>query len=130
MVRQGPKEGLSSWGILQDRPEGYKVYYGTASRTYGPPIDVGNVTTCMVPGLTQGVTYYFAVTAYDPSYNESGYSDEVYGMVASAAPEIVSAPNVLTGPASGVSGDSYTLHNRWFCFKLERCCGIPIRLER
>ena len=26
---------------------GYRVYYGTASRSYGPPVDVGNVTTCM-----------------------------------------------------------------------------------
>ena len=35
---------------------GYKVYYGTAAGTYGTPIDVGNVTTYTVPGLTDGAT--------------------------------------------------------------------------
>ena len=29
------------------------------------------------PGLSAGATYYFAVTAYDVSRNESGYSAEV-----------------------------------------------------
>ncbi len=42
---------------------GYKVYYGTASRTYGSRVDVGNTTMSTVTGLKQGVTYYFAVTA-------------------------------------------------------------------
>ena len=35
---------------------GYKVHYGTASRIYGIPIDVGDVTTYTLNGLTQGVT--------------------------------------------------------------------------
>jgi hypothetical protein len=56
---------------------GYKVYYGTASRTYGPPIDVANVTTCTLTGLDPRYTYYFAVTAYDTSNRESSFSDEV-----------------------------------------------------
>ncbi len=60
---------------------GYKVYYGTGSRSYGPPIDVRNATTFTVLGLTKGVTYYFAVTAYDSYNNESDYSNEVYGSV-------------------------------------------------
>jgi fibronectin type 3 domain-containing protein len=55
---------------------GYKVYYGTASRTYSQNIDVGNVTTYAVNNLTDGATYYFAVTAYDTSSNESAYSNE------------------------------------------------------
>jgi hypothetical protein len=87
---------------------GYKVYYGTASEIYGLSIDVGNVTTCTVLGLTQGVTYYFAVTAYDSSDSESGYSNEVYGMLAPTVPETISAPNVLSGPTSGVTGSSYS----------------------
>jgi hypothetical protein len=87
---------------------GYKVYYGTASRTYGPPIDVGNVTIYTVPALMQGVTYYFALTAYDSYDNESGYSNEVYGMVTPTVPEIVRVPNVLSGPTTGVVGSSYT----------------------
>ncbi len=83
---------------------GYRVYYGTASRSYGLPIDVGNVTTCTVPGLTPGVTYYFAITAYDISHNESGYSNEVFGMVTPSALENVSVPNTPKGPTSGVVG--------------------------
>jgi hypothetical protein len=86
---------------------GYKVYYGTASRTYGLPIVVGNVTTCTVPGLTRGVTYYFAVTAYNTSHNESGYSNEVYGVLTPSVPETVSAPGVLRGPRGGTTGSSY-----------------------
>jgi hypothetical protein len=55
---------------------GYKLYYGTASGTYAQNINVGNVTTYTVPTLTDGLTYYFAVTAYDTASNESGYSNE------------------------------------------------------
>ncbi len=55
---------------------GYKIYYGTASRTYSQPIDVGNVTTYFMGGFADGKTYYFAVKAYDTARNESGYSIE------------------------------------------------------
>jgi hypothetical protein len=59
---------------------GYRVYYGTAPGTYnqapGAGINVGNVLTYTVTGLTSG-TYYFAVTAFDSSNNESDYSNEV-----------------------------------------------------
>lgn len=43
---------------------GYKVYVGTAPRTYSQVWDVGNVTQHTVTGLTVGVSYYFSVTAY------------------------------------------------------------------
>ncbi len=56
---------------------GYKVYYGAQSDTYDQNIDVGNVTTYLFTSLTAGSTYYFAVTAYDTSGNESEYSVEV-----------------------------------------------------
>jgi hypothetical protein len=55
---------------------GYKVYAGTMSRSYGAPLDVGKVTTFKIINLQAGQTYYFAVTAYDASGNESGYSNE------------------------------------------------------
>jgi hypothetical protein len=83
---------------------GYRVYYGTASRTYGSPIDVGNVTTHTLNGLTPGVIYYITVTAYDASYSESDFSNEVSGAVS----ETTNPPNVLTGPTSGVTGTSYS----------------------
>jgi fibronectin type 3 domain-containing protein len=55
---------------------GYKIYYGTASRTYSPGIDVGNVTTYALTGLIKGQRYYIAVTAYNRSDRESGFSNE------------------------------------------------------
>jgi len=56
---------------------GYKVYMGTTSGLYGTPVDVGNVTTYTAGNLTAGTTYYFSVTAYDQSRNESIHSGEV-----------------------------------------------------
>lgn len=56
---------------------GYRLYVGTASGQYGEPVDVGNVTGHVMEITPQhGATYYFALTAYDTSGNESGYSDE------------------------------------------------------
>lgn len=59
---------------------GYRVYYGPASGVYSHSTDVGNVTTYILTGLTKGQTYSIAVTAYDTSNNESGYSNEVSGV--------------------------------------------------
>lgn len=59
---------------------GYKVYFGTAPGTYGTPITIGPQTTYTVSGLAAG-TWYFAVTAYNTSGLESGYSNEVSTVV-------------------------------------------------
>jgi hypothetical protein len=76
---------------------GYKVYIGTGPGTYGSSIDVGNVTTYTVTGLGSG-TYYFAVTAYDTSRLETGFSNEVFATVDSTdtTPPAVS----ITSPTS------------------------------
>ncbi len=56
---------------------GYRLYVGQASGQYGEPVDVGNVTGHVMEITPEyGATYYFALTAYDTSGNESGYSDE------------------------------------------------------
>lgn len=60
---------------------GYRVYYGTSSRNYSVMIDVGNVTSCQINNLTQGVRYFFAVTAYDTAGNESDFSEEVSTLI-------------------------------------------------
>jgi hypothetical protein len=52
---------------------GYKVYYGTTLGIYAS-VDVGYTNSYQVVGLTKGQTYYFAVTAYDTSGNESDFS--------------------------------------------------------
>jgi fibronectin type 3 domain-containing protein len=64
---------------------GYKVYYGTSSRTYATSVNVSAVTTYTLTGLTGG-TYYFAVTAYDTTGNESGFSNEVSKTITSDPP--------------------------------------------
>ena len=56
---------------------GYRVYYGTSAAALDNQIDVTGYTTCSIGNLTPGVTYYFVVTAYDSSGNESGYSNIV-----------------------------------------------------
>ncbi len=56
---------------------GYKIYYGTSSGSYDDVLDVGNTTSFLVNNLVVGTTYFFVVTAYDFSNNESGFSGEV-----------------------------------------------------
>lgn len=73
---------------------GYKVYFGTASKKYGSPIDVGKVTTKTIEPLQDG-TYFFAVTAYDTSGNESGFSNEVSKTIDSTPPSPPSGLKVL-----------------------------------
>jgi len=56
---------------------GYNIYYGTGSSDYNFVIDVGNVTDYTVTDLEPETQYYFAMTAYDTSLNESNLSVEV-----------------------------------------------------
>ena len=62
---------------------GYNIYQGTATGVYDSPVDVGYTLCHVVTGLTAGITYYFAATAYDESANESGFSNEVSKLIAS-----------------------------------------------
>ena len=56
---------------------GYKVYRGILPGAYTSTIDVGNVVTYTISALPENTRFYFAVTAYDTSGNESAYSNEV-----------------------------------------------------
>jgi hypothetical protein len=84
-----PKEAQSAQATLSWNPPttytdgtpltnlaGFNVYYGTASCSYLQVVNVGNVTAYTVTNLTDGVKYYFAVTAYDANGVESEYSNE------------------------------------------------------
>lgn len=70
-----------TWAVASTDTVAYKVYYGTASRSYlqalGSGIDVAAATSYTATGLETGRTYYFAVTAVDAAGNESSYSAEV-----------------------------------------------------
>lgn len=66
------------------RVVGYRVYFGTTTRTYeqapGKGIETAD-SSFTATGLTQGVTYYFAVTSFDASGAESAYSEEATKLV-------------------------------------------------
>lgn len=90
-VQPGPQRLTISWGAVTNATQ-YKLYYGTASVSDNTPLNVGNVTSYTLEGLTDGVsyqvavtalnqpTYYIAVTAYDSfpeaERHESEYSTE------------------------------------------------------
>jgi len=65
---------------------GYNVYYGSASGVYSDIISVSGDTTVSVDNLAEGVTYYFAVTAFNSSGMESEPSNEASYTVAGVAP--------------------------------------------
>jgi hypothetical protein len=60
---------------------GYNLYYGGVSRGYTNVMDLGNATNAIVDELTEGKTYFFAITAYDAYGDESDYSDETVYIV-------------------------------------------------
>ncbi|OFZ10703.1 MAG: hypothetical protein A2Z20_12700 [Bdellovibrionales bacterium RBG_16_40_8] len=71
---------------------GYKVYYGGQSKVYATTIDTADMVNNSygISGLAPN-TYYFAVTAYDSSNNESDYSNEVYITLKNCPANILSA---------------------------------------
>jgi hypothetical protein len=56
---------------------GHKVHYGLTPQSYSVTVDVGLATSAVLSDLAAGQTYYFAVTAYDTSGNQSAFSAEV-----------------------------------------------------
>jgi len=86
---------------------GYKIYVGPSSQNYHPPIDVGNVTTWTLTGLAEGATYYFAVTAYNTSGAESGFSNEVSKTFVSTPDQ--TAPEISSVNVTGLSSNGATI---------------------
>ena len=83
-----PPTGATSTAILAwdavtaTNLNGYRIYYGTNPGRYlqsvGQGINVGRVESYTLKGLTSGTRYYFAVTAFYTSGNESAFSNEVF----------------------------------------------------
>ena len=69
---------LLSW-TANTEPDlaGYKIYVGFVSGMYGAAVGTVTKTTGEVHGLKAGTQYYFTITAYDTSGNESRKSNEV-----------------------------------------------------
>jgi hypothetical protein len=72
-----------AWDPSPDMVTGYVVYYGTSSGVHTTgSVDVGSQTAATIPGLTNGVRYYFVVKAYSASGGSSSPSNEVSGVSA------------------------------------------------
>lgn len=96
-------EGTSnvSWQANSESDvQSYRVYFGTATRNYGPFIPVQDSTNYTVENLEPGTTYYFAVTAVDSAGNESPYSNEVVSTL-TFSQDNVSPSVTITSPTSG-----------------------------
>ena len=80
---------------------GYKIYYGSSPGLPLTSIIVGNQATYTVTGLGPG-TYYFAVTAYNNSGIEGGFSNEVSAIVTGPNTPLIASPS-LVGPGGSVT---------------------------
>ena len=73
---------LLEWNpVPEQNVNGYRVYYGTTSRSYLQPFGQGLVSTATsytVPGLAGPRRYFFAVTATNSLGKESGFSQEAF----------------------------------------------------
>ncbi|GJL69463.1 MAG: hypothetical protein NPIRA06_20980 [Nitrospirales bacterium] len=77
-----PASSASSIQLIWDaNPEpdlmGYNVYMGTSQGSYHTTKTTGPNPSYVFQNLPQGITYYFTVTAYDQTNNESLPSEEV-----------------------------------------------------
>jgi VCBS repeat-containing protein len=80
--------------------DGYRVYRSTTSGSgYGQIADVSS-SAHTDSGVSNGTTYYYVVTAYDTSDNESGYSNE-----ASATPQGDTTPPAAPTGLGATAGD-------------------------
>ncbi len=89
---------------------GFKVHYGTESGNYAAIADAGYRTNITIPGLTPGMTYYFAAKAYDGAGNESPFSNEVAGTAVDVTATDILWRNTATGElyAWYMNGATYT----------------------
>ena len=89
-----------AWDPVADsRLVGYMLNYGTASGSYSSKIDVGNATTYVVPNLSDGRTYFYAVTSYDASRIESSFSNEISATIPAVTPPPAPGPVPAPVPA-------------------------------
>ena len=92
--------------VLGGGATGYAVYYGTVSHAYSARVDAGTATQATVSGLTPGVKYFFAVTAYTSNGVESDFSTETsFTPSTSVSPPLITltspiAGNTFTAPAT------------------------------
>ncbi len=90
----------------------YRVHYGTASGVYGQTTNAGLATNLTVQGLTEGSTYFFAVTALGTNQLESDFSNEVIYNVplpSNTAPTITAIPNQTINEDNSTAALGFTV---------------------
>ena len=65
-----------AWNADSAQVAGYDVYYGTSSGNYTTTLNAGNTTSATLQNLSAR-TYYIALTAFNSSNVQSGYSPEL-----------------------------------------------------
>lgn len=101
-----------AWDPVADADvAGYRVYYGTSAGNYTQNVDVGNVTSTTLSGLTDCQVWYVGVKAYDTAGNLStSYSNEVSGwprpVVTSSNPAAAEQGRTLVLTISGTNFQS------------------------
>ncbi len=68
---------------------GYIIEWGTASAPFSNALDVGNVTTCTLANLTDGVTYTMRLSAYNKAGVRSDPSASVSGTPSASTGELI-----------------------------------------
>lgn len=90
---------------------GYKIYYGSSSRSYHTVLNVDNVTEYTFPAFERSGQYFFAVTAYDTLGNESDFSDEVTTYINGTADDNPGDDNGDPGDLSEIMLTAYNFPN-------------------
>jgi hypothetical protein len=88
-----------AWDANTDPIDGYRIYWGTAPRSYQDHYDAGKVTTFAVPRTFGPGQYFFAATAYLGT-SESDYSNEV--SMAVLPPPLPSSPQITMIAATSI----------------------------
>jgi len=127
MVAYGATVTLAWDANTEPDLEGYKIYYGTASRAYSDPIDIANdpsgwssgcgsvydpkrIECCeyTLKDLEEGETYYLAATAYDVGGNESAYSKELIHLIGNSN-NTIEAEDMTTKSTGNAVTDGWVL---------------------
>lgn len=75
---------------------GYRVYYGTAPGVINGSVDVGTTTTKTFDALTEGKSYYFAVSAI----GQNGFESKLSGELPAVAGAVDSTFTIALAPST------------------------------
>ncbi len=93
---------------IEDDLAGYRIYRDEGDG-FAAIADVsGDITEYDDTGLIGGNTYYYKITAYDTTDNDSGYSEEV-----SVVPIDVTAPETITDLTAEVIAETTDIQLNW-----------------